>query len=110
MSAVGILIDDTSAKTDTSPEAVRLILSLGVRHIPEGTKIDGKSMASALEATRREVNGPVPPHSPVGTQEDFNAIIDHLETELSSMGRVKSALVFGAIRAGIGELREELRS
>ena len=109
MSAVGILIDDTASKTQTAPEAVRTILGLGVGHIPEGTKIDRESMATALEATRRDVNGAVPLQSSTGSQKDFNAILDHLEAELSSMGRMKAAMVFGAIRAGIKDLRDELQ-
>jgi len=110
MSAVGILIDDTSTKTGTSPEAVRAVLGRGVSHIPEGTKIDRESMALALEATRAELNGSVPLSSSVASSEELNRILDHLETELNSMGRLKSTIVFGAIRAGIGDLRAELQA
>lgn len=104
MSAIGILIDDTSAKTKTSPEAVRGALDLAVSKIPRDAKIDAKNLVLALAAARRDVRGT----ELVGDREEICLILDHLENELNSLGRLKQVLVFGAIRSGIDELRSEL--
>jgi len=97
MSAIDILAKDASERTGATPEAVRAVLVKGVRHIPEGTKINRESMAAALQAARSE---------PGGVSAEESKILDYLGSELNSLGRLKQALVFGAISANIGELRQ----
>lgn len=94
MSTVDFVVSQATARTGSSPAAVRALLTLGLNHVPEGTRVNRESMALALEATRLELN----------------QLLDQVETEFEALGPLKQMLVFSAIGSGLDDVRRELKS
>lgn len=97
MSTVNFVVDQVAARTGGDPTAVRSLIGHAVKHIPEGTKVDKKTMMTALESTRKNLDST-----------ELHGLLDRVEAEFQGLGALKQMLVFSAINAEIGSLRTEL--
>lgn len=100
MAALDIMVEETAEKAGVSSQVVRSALAKGISFVPEGVKLTKDNLRPALTATRALGSSVTP---------EEHRVLDTLDRELDTMGKLKSLAVFAVINSSIGSLRAELQ-
>lgn len=99
MSAVDFVVEQVATRTGGRPEAVKSLIKIAVTHIPEGTRVDKGSLATALETTRKELR-----------DDELSGLLIKVEEEFQRLGPLKQMLAFSAISSQLDSIRAEVQS